>query len=406
MSNPNILFMMSGSIACAKATSLVSEWVKRGHAVKVACTPSVEQFVGHATLEGLSGQPVFGNAFEPGQVMDHIGLAQWADWVVVCPATSNLLNKLAAGLADDAVSTLWQAAWGRGKPMFVVPAMNTRMWNYPATRASLTRLRQWGVHVLPTATGELACGEEGVGRMLEPAAIMEAIDRLVAFDATGSTRRVLITGGGTREAIDTVRYIGNHSTGRTSVILAESLSRAGFEVTWLGAAYALPPRGVAAVERFHSFTDLQAQLQKLLGATSFDLVVHAAAVSDFSVAAVSTAGDKSTSAASGKLPSASELNIRLTPNPKLLNRIRSWSCNPQSQVIGFKLTSGADLQAAGAAVARLFDDAGTDAVVHNDLAHINADQHAFTMHYSDGRQHALDNHVELALAIETMMELA
>ena len=238
MTKANILFMMSGSIACAKATALVSEWSKRGHTVRVACTPSVENFVGHATLEGLSGQPVFTDAFASGAVMDHIGLTQWADWVVVCPATSNLLNKFVAGIADEAVTTLWQAAWGRDIPMFVIPAMNTHMWNYPATRQSVARLNEWGVHVLPTAAGDLACGETGEGRMLEPEQILERIDSLVAFQGQArvknGAKRILITGGGTREPIDSVRYIGNHSTGRTAAVLADELAGAGHEVTWLG----------------------------------------------------------------------------------------------------------------------------------------------------------------------------
>jgi hypothetical protein len=112
----NILLLMSGSIACAKASNLVSAWVKQGHQVQVACTPSVAEFIGHATLEGFSGRPVLGSAFTPGQVMDHIHLARWADVVVAAPATSNLINKFAAGLADDVVTSLWQASYGRASP--------------------------------------------------------------------------------------------------------------------------------------------------------------------------------------------------------------------------------------------------------------------------------------------------
>ncbi len=106
---------------------------------------------------------VFDNVFAPGHAMAHITLGKWADIIVAAPATSNLINKLLSGIADDAVTTLWQAAYGSGKPMVIVPAMNTRMWRYPATQESVSRLRQWGIHVLPVASGELACGEAGRG---------------------------------------------------------------------------------------------------------------------------------------------------------------------------------------------------------------------------------------------------
>ncbi len=396
---PNILFMMSGSIACAKATGLISEWVKRGHAVRVACTGSVERFVGHATLEGLSGHPVFTDSFESGRVMDHIGLAQWAGWVVVCPATANLLNKFTAGIADDAVSTLWQATWGRGIPQFVIPAMNTRMWNYPATRASVARLRDWGVHVLPTATGDLACGEQGEGRMLEPQEIMEHIDRLVAFQAPARRRRVLVTGGGTREPIDAVRYIGNQSTGRTAAVLAEELTAAGHEVTWLGARYAIHPDGVARIEHYGSFAELDQQLQNLLGTVPYDMVIHAAAVSDFAVAGVHPGVGAEPASPGGKLSSGRGLTLELQPTPKLLNRMREYSCNPDIRVIGFKLTAGADLEQTRVAVEKLFDSAATDAVVHNDLDRISPERHAFTLHRPDGGVEEMDDSRALARAL-------
>ncbi len=125
---PNILLLMSGSIACAKASSLISEWSKRGHAVRVVCTRSVAEFVGPATLQGLGAETVFDNVFAKGMAMEHIDLACWADIIVAAPGTANLLNKLSAGIADDAVTTLWQAENGMGKPMVLVPAMNTQMW--------------------------------------------------------------------------------------------------------------------------------------------------------------------------------------------------------------------------------------------------------------------------------------
>ncbi len=161
------LLLMSGSIACAKATGLISSWVKQGDQVKVACTPGTLNFVGLATLEGLSQNQVMSSVFESGGMMEHIHLSRWADQIILCPATANVMNKLAVGIADDVVTTIWVAAHGLGKPMFLIPAMNTMMWQYPATQASVKQLKEWGVRVMLPEAGDLACGESGAGRLPE-----------------------------------------------------------------------------------------------------------------------------------------------------------------------------------------------------------------------------------------------
>ncbi len=168
----NRLLLMTGSIACAKATGLISAWVKQGDEVKVVCTPGTLNFVGLATLEGLSQQPVMTNTYEAGAMMDHINVSRWADQIILCPTTANAINKLAAGICDDVVTTVWVAAHGLKKPMFLVPAMNTMMWQYPATQNSIQTLSDWGVAVMQPQAGELACGEVGEGRLPEVEAIL------------------------------------------------------------------------------------------------------------------------------------------------------------------------------------------------------------------------------------------
>jgi len=400
----NILLLMSGSIACAKASSLISDWTRKGYEVRVACTRSVAGFVGRETLEGLGAGMIFDNVFEPGHAMAHISLGNWADIIVAAPATSNLINKLSSGIADDAVTTLWQAAYGQGKPMVIAPAMNTRMWRYPATRESVSRLRQWGVHVLPVASGELACGEVGEGRMLEPADILQAVDSLLAADRKITGKRILITAGGTREPIDTVRYIGNLSSGRTASRLADELTGAGHRVTWLGAEDAIEPRLACTAVRFSSYADLASRLQTLLSETDFDAVIHAAAVSDFSVASVLTPEGKPPDSRTGKLSSGSDLLLKLKPNPKLLDRIRAWSKNPAVRVIGFKLTDTADLQDRHAAVKKQFDDSGVDAVVHNDLADISNEAHPFCLYTPSQSPVACEDAGALAKTIDNLMD--
>jgi phosphopantothenoylcysteine decarboxylase/phosphopantothenate--cysteine ligase len=317
--------------------------------------------------------------------MDHIHLAQWADIVVVAPATSNLINKFATGIADDAVTSLWQAAWGRGKPMLVVPAMNTRMWEYPATQENLAKLQSWGAHILKPAQGDLACGEQGDGRMLEVDDILKQVDSDLQPSGTESKpktgRRILVTAGGTREPIDSVRYIGNLSSGRTAAALCDALSLAGHEVCWLGAESAHRPRLDCEQKTYVSFVDLQQGLQELLAASSWDAVIHAAAVSDYSVDRIEQ-GKKTTPAGVSKLSSEGEISIHLKPNPKLLDQIRNWSCNPRTWIIGFKLTDTTDPEQRSQAILRLFDRARVDAVVHNDLHEMKQGQHPFSFHSS------------------------
>jgi phosphopantothenoylcysteine decarboxylase/phosphopantothenate--cysteine ligase len=394
---------MSGSIACAKASALISAWVKQGHEVRVACTRSVTEFVGNATLEGFSGHPVLADTFNPGQVMDHIHLARWADLVVAAPATSNLINKLAAGIADDAVTSLWQAAYGQDKPMFIVPAMNTHMWQYPATQESVRRLQAWGVHVLPGAEGDLACGEFGAGRMLEPEDIMQHIDSMAPVGRAIQGKRILITAGGTREPIDSVRYIGNFSSGRTAATLTDALAGRGHTVTWLGADSAIRPHLAYRTETFVTYEDLAAGLRRLLGEQSFDVVIQAAAVSDFSVDSIERDGHSS-AVPQHKLPSGGGINLRLKPNPKLLQTLRAWSANPAIRVIGFKLTHGVDRQQREQAIARLFGDAGANAVVHNDLDDIGPGAHPYTLYTSPAASVSCVDSSELAERIDDLLE--
>ena len=175
MSRGNVLFLLTGSIACAKACTAISRLAQAGVAVQTVATPAALKFVGAATLEGLSRRPVFTDVFEPGRALDHIELARAADLAVVCPATANTINRLAAGLADDPVGTLFLAWELKSKPWWLVPAMNAAMWEHPATTASLATLRAWGVTVLDPADGPHACGEAGPGRLLEPEVIAARI---------------------------------------------------------------------------------------------------------------------------------------------------------------------------------------------------------------------------------------
>ncbi len=172
---PRLLFLLSGSIACYKACHAISRLVQAGIEVRTVVTPAALRFVGAATLEGLTGAPVFSDVWTEGRAMDHINLARWADLALVCPATANTLNRLAAGLADDPVGTLFLAWELKHKPWWVAPAMNQAMLAHPATQASLARLGAMNVRVLQPGTGALACGEQGEGRLIEPEQIVTEV---------------------------------------------------------------------------------------------------------------------------------------------------------------------------------------------------------------------------------------
>ena len=164
---PNILFQLTGSIACFKACDLLSRLAKRGMAVQTVASAGALRFVGAATLEGITGRPPFIDLYEAGRTMDHIRLARWADLALLCPATANSINRLAAGVADDPIGALFLAWELERKPYLVAPAMNATMWDHPATRAAREKLSGFGARLLPVGDGRLACGEQGEGRLLE-----------------------------------------------------------------------------------------------------------------------------------------------------------------------------------------------------------------------------------------------
>jgi phosphopantothenoylcysteine decarboxylase/phosphopantothenate--cysteine ligase len=168
MSKSNILFLLSGSIACYKACTVISRLAQAGLTVQTVATPAALRFIGPATLEGLSGRPVFSELFESGRALDHIELARAADLALLCPATANTINRLASGLADDPIGALFLAWEMKDKPWWIAPAMNGRMWDHPATAVSMAKLREWGVRVLHPVDGPHACGETGPGRLMEP----------------------------------------------------------------------------------------------------------------------------------------------------------------------------------------------------------------------------------------------
>ncbi len=410
-----MLFQLSGSIAAYKACHAISRLTQAGCEVQTVATDAALKFVGAATLEGLSGRPVATDTFQPGSQMDHIHLVRWADVIVLCPATANTLNRLAAGIADDLVGTMFLAhdfsgstSGGRPKPYLVAPAMNTAMFRHPATQESIARLRGWGVEFLEPDAGALACGEIGAGRLADPDVVVaEVLRRLPAgtgHEAAPESLRVAVTSGGTKVPIDGVRAITNTSTGSTGATIATHLAASGHHVTLIHAADAVVPAASAGVELvpYETFADLDAVLRATLPGGHFDAVIHLAAVSDYDIDHLEVDGRRVAAATGGKIDSGGALSIHLRRNPKLLTTLKQLA-GDQATIVGFKLTNDAEPQARREAVRKVAECDGVDLVVHNDLTEMGPGRHGATIYRGDDVVATAGDNEQLAAAIEALL---
>ncbi|MFN7824455.1 MAG: bifunctional phosphopantothenoylcysteine decarboxylase/phosphopantothenate--cysteine ligase CoaBC [Pseudobdellovibrionaceae bacterium] len=384
MSKSKVLVLMSGSIAAYKACSLISKLVQNNYEVQVAASSSALQFVGAATLEGLTGRPILTDNFQSGHMMSHIHAIRWADLVIAVPATAHLINRMAQGIGDDLLTTLFLAHDFK-KPFLIAPAMNTTMYLHPTTQKSLSTLKSWSLEILETASGVLACGEVGWGKLLDPELIFAEIQsrRTAQPSATEvpvriqTASRVLITSGGTQEPIDQVRVLSNKSTGSTGALLAETLCNLGMDVTFVTSAQGKRPQSQMKTLEFETFKDLEKNLKSELQTESYDFVIHAAAVSDFSIEKIEVAGQSLDQGQ--KVSSEQDVTLKLRRNPKLITEIRYWSKNPRMKLIGFKMTATQDQTQWQKAVEKVFLNSQPDLVVHNDMSEMNwkTGQHVF-----------------------------
>jgi phosphopantothenoylcysteine decarboxylase / phosphopantothenate---cysteine ligase len=334
-----VLLGVTGGIAAYKACELTRLLVKAGHDVVPLVTRGAEEFVTAKTFNALARRPA-GEDLYP-------HLTQ-ADLLVVAPCTANTLAKLAQGIADN---VLTEAALAHRGPALVAPAMNHRMWSHAATRANVTTLRERGVELIGPETGELAEGESGTGRMSEPGDIFRRVEQLLAPpDLAG--KHVLVSAGGTREPLDAVRFLGNRSSGRMGVALAEEARRRGARVTLLAANLAVePPHGVAVVQT----PTAGALLQQALAHAGADLVLMSAAVADY----------RPSEAAEGKRAKGSDpWTIELEPTEDVVKALAARRENGQV-IVAF----GAEQGEAGLERKRaMLADKNVDLVVYNDVS--------------------------------------
>jgi len=308
-SGKTIVLGVTGSIAAYKAAELTSRLSQRGAQVHVLLTANAARFVGPLTFRALSGNPVIGDMFEaPGEwQVAHVSLADRADLVVVAPATANTIARLAAGLADDMLTSLVLATRA---PVLVAPAMNVKMYEHPATQANLQRLGELGYHLLEPETGLLACGYEGKGRLPETTAILACMEGLLTVKADMAGLRVVVTAGPTREWLDPVRFITNPATGKMGYALAQVAAARGADVTLVSGPTTLPdPPGVVMVRVETAEQMLQATVT---AAEQADLVIGAAAPVDW----------RPQTAAAHKLKKGTGApQVRLVENPDILGTL-------------------------------------------------------------------------------------
>ncbi len=313
-----ILLGVSGGIAAYKSCELCRRLRAAGHEVRVVMTANAERFVGAVTFQALSGHPVHTSLWdaEAAMGMGHIELARWAEEILIAPASADLIARLAQGHADDLLTTLCLASTA---PLTLAPAMNHRMWQHPATLANVALLRERGVHLLGPVDGPLAEGESGLGRMLEPDAIVIALR-----DAGGpgllAGKSVLVSAGPTFEDIDPVRFIGNRSSGRMGFAVAEAAARAGANVSLVaGPVHLDTPSGIARRKDVRSAEQMLVAMREL--AQDADIIIAAAAVADYRPRLQAADKMKKASHANG-------LNLDLVENPDILASLSGAPSRP------------------------------------------------------------------------------
>jgi len=366
----HIIVGVTGGIAAYKSAELVRRLRQAGAEVRVVMTASAQEFITPLTMQALSGNPVHTTLLDTSAeaAMGHIELARWADAVLVAPASANFLARMTHGLGDDLLTTLCLATEA---PVFVAPAMNRVMWAHPATQSNCQVLQQRGVTLLGPAEGEQACGETGAGRMLEAEALATELGRHWQQGPLAGCR-VLLTAGPTREAIDPVRYISNHSSGKMGYALAEAALAAGAEVVLVSGPTALACPAGATCVAIESAAEMAAAVKSNLGQSQ--IFIASAAVADYRPAAVEGRKMKK---------DAAELSLPLERTEDILAHVAALPAKPFC--VGFAAeTHDLEKHARDKLQRKKLDMIAANLV--GDGQGFNADDNALTVLWQDGKQ--------------------
>ena len=372
LSNRHILLGISGGIAAYKSAELVRRLKDHGAEVRVVMTAAAMEFITPLTLQALSGNPVHTTLLDPEAEagMGHIELARWADLILIAPASADLMARLANGRGDDLLTTLCLAT---PAPVALAPAMNQGMWRDPATQANVDILRERGIALFGPAAGEQACGDVGPGRMLEAEQLAELAAGLFQSRALDGVK-LCITAGPTREAIDPVRYISNHSSGKMGYALAEAAADAGAQVTLISGPTQLPcPERVTRIDVISAQQMYDASLEKM---GNCDIFIACAAVADYRPASVKEQKIKKHDDA---------MRIELLRNPDIVSAVASHAQRPFT--VGF----AAETQDVVSYARGKLQRKKLDLIVANDVSDtrigFNADNNSVTVISADAEQH-------------------
>ena len=379
-----IVLGVTGGISAYKSCDLLRRLQDHGFLVTVIPTRASLNFVGVATWEALSGREIATDLWNNVHQVPHVSIAKKADAIIIAPATADILAKMAHGIADDLLTNTLLAS---AAPVIVVPAMHTEMWLNPATVSNIETLRNRGVIVIEPGTGKLTSGDVGVGRYPESAAIISGLLETLSLTSDLLGKRVLISAGGTREAIDPVRYIGNHSSGKQGYALAHAAALRGAKVTLVSANSQEPNIEGIEIIRVVSASQMQEALEANFDLA--DIVIMAAAVADVRPAEIS----------SGKISKSELKSIELIQNPDILKVLSSRKRD--QVIIGFAAQTQAADNGGLAQAAKKLQEKALDAIYFNDVSEgaiFGADETSGVIVTADGAEEAVPRVSKVTLA--------
>jgi phosphopantothenoylcysteine decarboxylase/phosphopantothenate--cysteine ligase len=388
----NIVLGVSGSVAAYRACDLARELMRAGHTVRACLTDSAQNFVSAALFEALTGHPCLQDTFEePDQGrMAHIDWARQADLILIAPATANTLNKIASGIGDDMLTTI---ALATTSPLLIAPAMNPAMFSQQTTQNSLKILSARGALIVEPSEGEVACGENGQGKLASNNDIRDATLGVLTRSQKLKGKTVLITSGPTQEPLDDVRYLTNHSSGKMGHALTQAAHWMGAKVILISGPTSLPSPTFATVFRV---TTAQEMLEAAkIHAPEADIVIGAAAVADY----------RPTTKSNGKIRRTDKtLSIELTPNPDIIATLAQKF--PNKKVVAFAAEPSTELDSARSKL----DKKKVHAIAVNDVSNLtigfNSDQNELTLLTADGQTHHSGKHPKIQIALWLLDHLA
>ncbi len=319
--NKKILLVICGGISAYKSLEIIRLLKKEGASIKTILTNSAKKFVTPLSVASLSQEKIYDDLFshENESEMDHISLSRWSDLILVAPTTANTISKLSSGTSDDLASTVILAS---DKEIFLVPAMNVRMWEHPSTKENINKLINFGYHIIGPIVGDMACGEYGKGKMTEPSEIVDTLEQYFSKLKKNKRLKALVTAGPTHEYIDPVRYISNKSSGKQGYEIAKSLKKNGFDTTLITGPTNLEP--ITGIDLINVNT-AEEMFNAVLECLPVDVAIFSAAVSDFKIK----------NKVKNKIKKKESINLNLEKNIDILSHISNHNSLRPKMVIGF-----------------------------------------------------------------------